>query len=97
MSCVLDVDRRLKADILSCDSEVRNQIGADLLALDDNPLPADRQDLDGPNSYYHQLACGYFVSWELIGESADILHLIATGTCRNLTIRILGAGADSPK
>jgi hypothetical protein len=97
MSCLLDVDRRLKADILHRASEVRNQIGADLLALQDNPLPRDRMDLDRPNGYYHRLPCGYFVSWELIGSTADILHLITTGVCRNLTIRILGAGEDSPK
>jgi hypothetical protein len=97
MPCTLDVDRRLKADILRCTSAVRNQIGADLLALQDNPLPPDRHDLDRPNGYYHQLPCGYFVSWELVGDTEDILHLIASGACRNLTIRILGAGADSPK
>jgi len=96
MSCTLDVDRSLKADILSCSPEVRNQIGADLLALQDDPLPPDRADLDGPNAYYHRLPCGYYVSWELIGETADIGHLIGTGTCRNLTIRILGAGPDAP-
>jgi hypothetical protein len=97
MSCVLDVDRRLKADILHCASEVRNQIGADLLALQDNPLPPDRADLDRLNGYYHRLPCGYYVSWELIGETIDIVHLIIAGVCRNLTIRILGAGEDSPK
>jgi hypothetical protein len=93
----LKVDRRLKADILHFPSAVRNQIGTDLFALQDNPLPPDRQDLDHPNGYYHQLPCGYFVSWELIGETEDILHLIASGACRNLKIRILGAGASSPK
>jgi hypothetical protein len=97
MSCVLDVDRRLKADILACTREVIDQIGADLLSLQDDPLPPDRKDLDRPNGYYHQLPCGYYISWELIGKSADIVHLIAIGTCQNLTIRILGAGPDSPK
>ena len=81
----------------SCPPEVRNQIGADLVALQDDPLPPDRVDLDGPSSYYHRLPCGYYVSWELIGKTADIVDLIATRTCRNLTIRILGAGPDSPK
>jgi hypothetical protein len=97
MSCLLDVNRRLKADIVHCTSEVRLQIGADLLALQNNPLPPDREDLDRPNGYYHRLPCGYYVSWELIGETGDIVHLITTGGCRNLTIRVLGAGADSPK
>lgn len=97
MPCILKVDRRLKAEILSFPGAVRDEIGADLLSLQDNPLPADRQDLDHPNGYYHQLRCGYFVSWELIGETEDILRLITLGACRNLTIRILGAGASSPK
>ena len=97
MSCALDVDRRLRADILDCAPEVREQIGADLLALQDNPLPPDREDLDHANGYYHRLPCGYYVSWELIGETADILHLIAIGICRNLTVRILGAGPGPPK
>ena len=97
MPCIWEVDRRLKADILSFPGAVRDEIGADLLALQDYPLPADRQDLDHPNGYYHQLPCGYFVSWELIGETEDILHLITFGACRNLKIRILGAGASAPK
>ena len=97
VDCELDVDRRVKADFLDYSAEVRKQIGADLRALQNNPLPADRADLGKPRGYYHRLACGYYVAWELIGETADILHLITIGICRNLTIRILGAGPDSPK
>jgi len=95
MSCVLDVDRHLKRDILDQLSEVRDEIYRDLLALQDNPLPADRADLKRPYGYFHRLPCGYYVSWELIGKEEDILHLILTGACRNITIRILGAGKDT--
>lgn len=97
MVCFLDVDRHLKADILHRSSEVRDEIYSDLLALQENPLPADRADLERPYGYFHRLPCGHYVSWELIGEEADIFHLILTGTCRNITIRILGAGTNSPK
>ncbi len=96
MSCVLDVDPRLKADILHQLSSIRDEIGRDLLALQDDPLPVDRADLTRPYGYFHQLPCGYYVSWELTGDEQDLLHLILTGTCRNVTVRILGAGTDSP-
>jgi hypothetical protein len=96
MSCVLDVDRRLKADILHHSSRVRDEIGSDLLALQDDPLPADREDLTRPYGYFHKLPCGYYVSWELTGEEDNLLHLILTGTCQNVTVRILGADTDSP-
>lgn len=95
MRCAVQVDRHLKADIL--DFEMRDEIGGDLLALQNNPLPADRVDLGRSYGYFHRLSCGYYVSWELIGQQEDIFHLILTGTCRNITIRILGAGRDSPK
>ncbi|HSY37559.1 MAG TPA: hypothetical protein VK814_17530 [Acidobacteriaceae bacterium] len=96
MSCVVDVARPLKAEILHYSPKVRNEIGSDLLALQEDPLPADRADLTRPYGYFHQLPCGYYVSWELIGDQQDLLLLILTGTCRNITVRILGAGEDPP-
>jgi hypothetical protein len=96
MPCPLDVDRGLKRDILDLPHGIRQEIGNDLVALQTDPLPADRQDLT-PGAYFHQLPCGYFVSWELIGEQEDILNLFSGELCHNLTIRILGVGADSPK
>ena len=89
MSCILKVDRRLKADILHFPSACANRLAPTSSRFRTIPCR--------PNGYYHQLPCGYFVSWELIGETEDILHLIASGACRNLKIRILGAGASSPK
>jgi hypothetical protein len=96
MPCVLKVDRRLKQDILNQPAHIQLQIGTDLLALQTDPLPADRQDLDGPYGYVHQLPCGVYVSWELLGNDTDILHLILTGICHNVTVRILAACTDSP-
>ena len=96
MLCALDVDLHLERDILGLPHDELYEIGGDLLALQENPLPADREDL-APGAYFHQLPCGYFVSWELIGEQEDILDLLGGDPCRNLIIRILGVGTDSPK
>lgn len=97
MACTLDVDRRLKGDILHASSAVRDEIGKDLLALQENPVPADRKDLGRPNGYFHRLPCGVYVSWELIGDERDIVSLILTGICRGITVRVLGAGTESPE
>jgi hypothetical protein len=96
MLCVLNVDRKLKRDILRLSHRLRQEIGDDLLALQNDPLPADREDLS-PGAYFHKLPCEYFVSWELIGDQEDILDLFSGEPCHNLTIRILGVGPDSPK
>jgi hypothetical protein len=96
MSCVLDVDRRLKADILGHSDNIRDEIGNDLLALQNDPLPLDRADLTRPYGYFHQLPCGYYVSWELTGDDEDLLLLLLTGTFHNIKVRILGAGTESP-
>jgi len=96
MSCVLDVDRRLKADILGHSDNIRDEIGNDLLALQNDPLPLDRADLTRPYGYFHQLPCGYYVSWELTGDDEDLLLLLLTGTFHNIPVRILGAGTESP-
>ncbi len=96
MSCPLHVARSIKRDILNLPHDIHQEIGSDLLSLEDNPLPADRRDLS-PGAYFHQLACGYFVSWELVGAQQDILELYRGMPCRNLTIRVLGVAAESPK
>jgi len=92
MSCRLEVDTALKQDILDCNPAARRQIGEFLLALQENPLPKDRQ-LMGDSAFYVQLPCGFYVSWEMIGNQ---MHLALTGETKGLLVRILGVGRVPP-
>lgn len=96
MPCVWDIDLHFERDILRLPPGAKQEVAHDLVALQDDPLPRDRADLGRPYGYFHQLPSGYYVSWELLGEEADLVHLILTGVCRNITIRFLGVGTDSP-
>ncbi|HWE86654.1 MAG TPA: hypothetical protein VG267_17050 [Terracidiphilus sp.] len=86
MPCKIDVDTAVKRDILDCDPAARVEIGDFLLALQENPLPRERQPL-GENAYYVLLSRGFYVSWEVIG---DVLHFVLTGDSGGLIVRILG-------
>ena len=97
MSCKLDVDTEVKQDILDCDDEARRQIGEFLFALERNPLPSDRHKLGrakGDATFYIQLACGFYVSWEIIGNQ---MHLALTGRADGLVVRILGVARARPQ
>lgn len=89
MPCKLDVDPQVEQDILDCDRKARLEIGDFLLALQDNPLPDTRHSMGGP-VFYAQLPCGFYVSWEIIG---DVLHYALTGDLRGLLIRVLGVAS----
>lgn len=97
MACMLDVDIGLKQDILDCNAEVRRQLGDFLLALQQNPLPGNRCPLGSAtqdSAFYVPLPCGFFVSWEIIG---NLMHLALTGETDGLLVRILGVGRAHPK
>jgi hypothetical protein len=97
MSCQLDVATELKQDILACNAAARRQIGDFLMALQENPLPADRHKLGRAKddfAFYVQLPCGFYVSWEIIG---DLMHLVLTGETRGLLVRILGVARVRPE
>lgn len=96
MPCKLEVDAALKQDILDCDDRARREIGEFLLALQENPLPADRLLLGGApdeSAFYVELPCGFYISWEIIG---NLLHLALRGETDGLVVRILGVALVPP-
>jgi hypothetical protein len=96
MPCRVQVDRELQEGILDLDGVARRQIGTFLLALQEDPLPEERQDLARKGNipaYFVQLECGFHVTWEVVG---DMLPLALTGKVRGLLVRILGVDRDRP-
>ncbi len=93
MSCELDVATEVKQDILDCNQAARRQIGGFLLTLQKNPLPRNRQGM-GDGAFYLQLPCGFYVSWEVLG---DMLRLALTGDGNGIVVRILGVGREPPR
>jgi hypothetical protein len=90
MSCQLDVATEVKQDILDCNAGARRQIGDFLLGLQENPLPKNRRHLGrakNDSAFYVQLPCGFYVSWEIIG---NMMHLALTGETEGILVRILG-------
>ncbi len=92
MPCKVGVDEQVESDILDCDEKVCDQIGAFLEELQEDPLPGTRQTTKS-GFFYQRLECGYFVSWEVLG---DWMILMATGDCRGVLVRILGVGREAP-
>jgi hypothetical protein len=97
MPCKVHVDREQQEVILDLDAIARRQIGGFLVALQQDPLPEDRQDLARKTSvpaYFVQLPCGFHVTWEIVG---DMLSLALTGKTTGLLVRILGVDRDAPR
>lgn len=92
MSCQVDVDTAVKLDILGCSADARRQIGNFLAGLQENPLPAGRQEMQAA-AFYVQLPGGYYVSWEIVG---NLMHCVLTGETEGLLIRILGVAQVLP-
>ena len=92
MPCKVKVDIQVQSDFLDCTSEARRQISAFLLELQDDPLPAKRQPM-GDGAFFAQLPCGYFVSWEILGNFLTMAFTRSTKTC---LLRILGIGIKAP-
>jgi len=95
MPCRVQVDRELQEVILDLDATSRRQIGDFLLGLQEDPLPEERQLLIRITNvaYFVQLPCGFYVSWEIVG---DMLSLALTGKTNGLLVRILGVVRDAP-
>jgi hypothetical protein len=95
MPCRVQVDHELQEGILDLDATARRQIGEFLLALQEDPLPEERQALVRitPIAYFVQLPCGFYVSWEIVG---DMLSLALTGKTDGVLVRILGVARDRP-
>jgi hypothetical protein len=92
----VQVDNQLQEEILDLDANARRQIGDFLLALQEDPLPSERQALArkiSAQAYFVQLPCGFYVSWEIVG---NLLHLALTGNAKGLLVRILGVDRDPP-
>jgi hypothetical protein len=90
--CKLEIASEVQQDILDCDAAARRQIGDFLLELQDNPLSKDRRALsDG--SFYIQLPCGFYLSWEIIG---DLMRFALSGKTKGLLVRILGVARVPP-
>ena len=97
MSCRVQVDRELQEEILDFDESARRQVGDFLLALQNDPLPKERQALArgiDASVYFVQLPCGFYVSWEIVG---NLLRLALTGKAEELLVRILGVNRVSPE
>ncbi len=93
MPCKVSVATEVRSDILECDETAREQIGAFLLGLQQNPLPRGRRSL-GEQAFFVQLPCGYFLAWEILG---DVLKMALTGDTAGITVRILGIGRRRPR
>jgi hypothetical protein len=97
MSSRVQVDHGLQEEILDLDANARREIGDFLLSLQKDPLPRERQALSrkiGTAVYYVQLPCGFYVSWEVVG---NMLPLALTGKVEGLLVRILGVDRDRPR
>lgn len=96
MPCRVQVDHELEEEILDLDPHARRQIGDFLVALQNDPLPQERQTLARKISlpaYFIQLPCGFYVSWEIVG---DVLSLALTGKSKAVLVRILGVDRVRP-
>jgi hypothetical protein len=94
MSSRVQVDHELQEEILDLDANARREIGDFLLSLQEDPLPRERQALSrriSTAAYYVQLPCGFYVSWEIVG---NLLPLALTGKVEGLLVRILGVDRD---
>ncbi len=89
--CKLEIASEVQQDILDCDAAAHRQIGDFLLELQDNPLPQARL-TDG--SFYIQLPCGFYLSWEIIG---DLMRFALSGKTKGLLVRILGVARVPPQ
>jgi hypothetical protein len=93
MPCRLHVTTAIKRDILDCNPEALQQIGDFLIALQEDPLPKNRQEM-GDSEFYFLLPSGFYVSWEIVG---NLMRLALTGETEGLLVRILGVARVPPK
>jgi hypothetical protein len=101
MSCTVDVPTEVQQeglDIVRGDLKAKAEVGSFLFALQDNPLPAGRQQLD-PNdatAFWIKLVCGIYVSWEIKASPENMMRLISGRVSPKILVRVLGFGRDKP-
>jgi hypothetical protein len=101
MSCMFDFPTDVEKegiDIVRYDDQATAEVGAFLLALQDNPLPAGRQMLspNDPASFWIKLACGVFVSWQIKARPANMMKLASGRVSPEIVVKVLGFGRDKP-
>jgi hypothetical protein len=101
MPCELYIATEVKRGALEYDPDEKRAIGAFLLALQQNPLPAGRQRLNRQKkrdaAFYTQLQCGIYISWEIAGDEEDVLHMVLTGETEGIMVRVLGIERVQPE
>jgi hypothetical protein len=101
MPCMVDVAIEVQQDGLDLvrgDRQATAEVGAFLLALQDDPLPAARQRLrpHDATSFGHQLNCGVYVSWEIVASPDDMIKLSLGHVSPAILVRVLGFGRGAP-
>jgi hypothetical protein len=86
MSCQIQIDSGVQRDILDLRPDARREVGEFLLRLQDDPLPAGHSEMSA-GAFYQKLPCGYWISWEVLG---DLMGLALKGATQGLTVRVLG-------
>jgi hypothetical protein len=101
MSCAVDILPRVQQEALDTvrgDWQATAEVGAFLLALQDDPLPAARQWLspDDSTSFWCQLNCGVYVSWQIEASPDDMLNLAFGHVTPAILVHVRGFGRGAP-
>jgi hypothetical protein len=104
MSCTVDVPTKIQQEGLDAvrgDAQAIAEVGAFLLALQDNPFPAGREQLSPGDhtAFWIKLPCGVYVSWEIEASLLDMIALIADPRSSDMSevgVKVLGVGRDKP-
>lgn len=80
------------------DRQATAEVGAFLLALQDDPLPAARQRLspDDATSFWCRLDCGVYVSWKIVASPDEMINLSFGQVSPSILIKVLGFGRGAP-
>jgi hypothetical protein len=101
MSCTIDVQPKQQQeglDIVRGDRQATAEVGAFLVALQDDPLPSGRQKLgpDDATAFWCELDCGVYVSWEIEASPDDMIRLSFGHVSPAVLVRVRGFGRSAP-
>jgi hypothetical protein len=101
MSCTVDVPTKIQQeglDTVRGDPQAIAEVGAFLLALQDDPLPGGREKLspDDPTAFWIKLPCGVYVSWEIEASLPAMIALFSGHISSEIVVHVLGFGRDKP-
>jgi hypothetical protein len=101
MSCTVDVPTKIQQetlDVVRGDRQAIAEVGAFLLALQDDPLPAGREKLSPKDStaFWIKLPCGVYVAWEIEASLPAMIALFSGHVFSEVVIKVLGFGRDKP-